>query len=203
MARRRPPNCRGPVRYKRDLQRASRNSGHPAFDRRHNRIQPCRYALPHITPHLSLRHAPTISISPRNSPARLSSIRSSPFRIFPFRRCVFHPVPQRCGRFLCRRLLRSAFAFPLPPLLTVKCFREHVLATSVDINPHLAGPGGEVIALHFKLRIGNVKIELYRLDRFDSGATTHCYGVTLDHFVNRCWRATASKQRDCNYDCRG
>jgi hypothetical protein len=31
------------------------------------------------------------------------------------------------------------------------------------------------------------------LDRFDCGATTHCFSVTLDHFVNRRWRATASK----------
>jgi hypothetical protein len=31
------------------------------------------------------------------------------------------------------------------------------------------------------------------LDRFDSGATTHGFGVTLDHFINRRWRPATSK----------
>jgi len=86
--------------------------------------------------------------------------------------------------------------------LTVKRFREDTFATSVDIYPHLAGPGREVSTVYFKLWIGDVKIELDRLDRFDRRATTHCFSVTLDHFVNRRWRAAASKQRDCNYDDR-
>jgi len=110
-------------------------------------------------------------------------------------------VPQRCGRFLCRRLLRGALAFPLPAFLTVKRLGEDMLATSVDINPHLAGTRREVKPIRFKRRIGDVKIELDRLDRFDRGATAHCFSVTFDHFVNRGWRTSASKQRCCNYDC--
>src|SRR5437773_8742504 len=66
----------------------------------------------------------------------------------------------------------------------------------------LPGPGREVSAVYFKLRVGDVKVDLDRLDRFDRGATTHCFSVTLDHFANRRWRAAASKQRDCNYDDR-
>jgi hypothetical protein len=31
------------------------------------------------------------------------------------------------------------------------------------------------------------------LDRFDSGATAHGFGVTLDHFVSRRRRAATSK----------
>jgi hypothetical protein len=77
-------------------------------------------------------------------------------------------VPERCGRLFRRRLLRTSFPFPLPPFLTVKRFREDVLATSVNINPHLARARREVSPVHVKLRIGNVKIELDRLDRFDS-----------------------------------
>src|SRR5437879_3874375 len=102
-------------------------------------------------------------------------------------------MPERCGRCFCRRLLRTSFPFPLPPFLTVKRFREDVLATSVDINPHLARARREVSAVHFKLRIGDVKIELYRLDRFDSGPTAHGFGVTLDHFVSRRRRTAASE----------
>jgi hypothetical protein len=81
----------------------------------------------------------------------------------------------------------------LPPFPTVKRFREDVLTTSVNINPHLAGTRREVSAVHFKLRIGDVKIELDRLDRFDSGATAHGFGVTLDHLVSRRRRAATSK----------
>src|SRR5438270_7328530 len=99
-------------------------------------------------------------------------------------------VPERCGRLFCCRLLRTSFPFPLPPFLTVKPFREDVLAPSVDINPHLARARREVSAVLFKLRIGDVKIELNRLDRFDSSATAHGFGVTLDdHFVSRHRRA--------------
>jgi hypothetical protein len=89
----------------------------------------------------------------------------------------------------------------LPTFLAVKGFREDMLATSLDINSHLPRARREVSAVHFKLRIGDVKIELDRLDRFDSGATTHCFGVTLNHFVNRRWRAATSKRRGCEYGC--
>ena len=92
-------------------------------------------------------------------------------------------MPQRCSRLFCRRLLRSAFAFP--SFLAIKGFREDMVATSVDINPHLAGACREVSAVHFKLGIGDVKIELDRLNRFDSSATAHGFGVTLDYFVKR------------------
>src|SRR6267154_1212722 len=102
-------------------------------------------------------------------------------------------MPERCGRFLCRRLLRTSFPFPLPPFLAVKRLREDMVATSVDINPHLARARREVSAVHFKRQIGDVKIELDRLDRFDSGATAHGFGVTLNHFVSRHWRAATSK----------
>ena len=68
-----------------------------------------------------------------------------------------------------------------------------MVATSVNINPHLARARREVSAVHFKLGIGDVKIELDRLNRFDSSATTHGFGVTLDYFVKRRWRAATSE----------
>src|SRR5205814_3723829 len=111
------------------------------------------------------------------------------------------PCRSAAVAFSVRRLLRTSFPFPLPPFLAVKGFREDVLATSLDINSHLARARREVSAVHFKRRIGDVKIELDRLDRFDSGTTTHCFGVTLNHFVNRGWRAATSKRRRCEYGC--
>ena len=64
-----------------------------------------------------------------------------------------------------------------------------MVATSVDINPHLARARREVSAVHFRLGIGDVKIELDRLNRFDSSAPAHGFGVTLDYFVKRSRRA--------------
>lgn len=86
--------------------------------------------------------------------------------------------------------------------MTVKRFREDVLASSIDINPHLAGPRRAIRPVYFKLRISDMKIELDRLDRFDGGGTAHCFGVTLDHLVDRGWQAAASKQRSCEYGYR-
>src|SRR6266513_1163800 len=88
----------------------------------------------------------------------------------PFNSCNPNNFP---GSSTPCRSAAVAFSFPLPSFPTVKRFREDVLTTSVNINPHLAGARREVSAVHFKLRIGDVKIDLDRLDRFDSGATTH------------------------------
>src|SRR5947208_16371298 len=133
---------------------------------------------------------------PARSGGHVLSIRAS--------QIIFPVVQLRAGA------LRSPFPsppfahflfLPIANLFGVKRFREDVLATSLDINSHLARARREVSAVHFKRRIGDVKIELDRLDRFDSGATTHCFGVTLNHFVNRGWRAATSKRRRCEYGC--
>src|SRR4029077_13832932 len=69
----------------------------------------------------------------------------------------------------------------LPSLLSIERLGKDLLSSCLDVDAHSARSRCVINAVHFKARIGNVKIDLYRVNRFDRGAATHRASVALDH----------------------
>ena len=91
------------------------------------------------------------------------------------------------GRGCLRRLIdrRRALPFPLPASTAVECFCENMLSFGIDIDAHLARPGGAITPVHGKIRIDDAQVNCDGVHRFDCLPATHRPGIAINHLVDR------------------